>query len=118
LHSPHLSDEENVRAYGKCNHVHGHGHNYVLEVTVSGEPDPASGMLVDLDLLDAVVEREVVVRYDHRNLDVDVEELRGQVTTSENVAKTIFDRLDAALGNQLSRVRLLETARNAFEVRR
>ena len=118
LHSPYLSDEENLRAYGKCNHVHGHGHNYVLEVTVSGEPDPASGMLVDLDHLDAVVEREVVVRYDHRNLDVDVEELRGQVTTSENVAKAIFDRLDASLGRSLSRVRLLETARNAFEVRR
>ncbi|MBZ0213991.1 MAG: 6-carboxytetrahydropterin synthase [Nitrospirae bacterium] len=118
LHSPHLSDEENVRAYGKCNHVHGHGHNYVLEVTVSGEPDPASGMLVDLDHLDAVVEREVVDRYDHRNLDVDVEELRGRVTTSENVAKAIFDRLDASLGRSLSRVRLLETARNAFEVRR
>ncbi len=118
LHSPHLSDEDNVRAYGKCNHVHGHGHNYVLEVTVAGVPDRASGMLVDLDRLDEVVNREIVDRYDHRNLDLDIEELRGRPTTSENVAQAIFDRLDEVLGPLLSRVRLLETARNAFEVRR
>lgn len=116
LHVPDLSESENVRLFGKCNHVHGHGHNYVLEVTVSGEVDPVSGMSVDIAELDGVVEREVVGRYDHRNLDVDVEELAGRNTTSEVVAQAIFDRLRGVVPGRLARVRLFETARNVFEV--
>lgn len=116
LNSPHLSPEANVAAYGKCNHVHGHGHNYVLEVTVGGLPDPETGMLVDLGELDAVVEREIMDRYDHRNLDVDVPELAGRVTTSEVVAQAIFDRLVDTVPARLERVTLYETARNRFDV--
>jgi len=116
LHSPALSPEDNQRLYGKCNHAAGHGHNYILEVSVSGTPDPVTGMMVDLGALDAAVDRLIIDRYDHRNLDVDVPELLGRVTTSEVVAQTIFDTLKPALPAPLARVKLWETARNAFEV--
>jgi 6-pyruvoyltetrahydropterin/6-carboxytetrahydropterin synthase len=116
LHAPALSPEENERLFGKCNRPHGHGHNYVLEVTVAGEPDPRTGMICDLEALDAAVEREVLDRYDHRNLDLDLPELAGLCTTSEVVAQAIFDRLSGALPARLTRVRLYETARSAFTV--
>lgn len=118
LHTDALSPEENVRLYSKCNHPHGHGHNYVLEVTISGQPDPVSGMIADLSALDQVVDERILSRYDHRNLDLDVEELQGQVTTSENVAKAIFALLENQVPGRLERVRLHETARNIFEVSR
>lgn len=116
LNVPTLSHEENLRLFGKCNHPHGHGHNYVLEVTVTSEIDPVTGMMVGLSDLDEVVEREVLERYDHRNLDLDVSELAGKNTTSEVVAGAIFDRLKGTVPGQLVRVRLFETARNVFEV--
>jgi 6-pyruvoyltetrahydropterin/6-carboxytetrahydropterin synthase len=118
LNAAHLPPEENLALYGKCNNAAGHGHNYVLEVTVAGQPDPVTGMLVDLDALDVAVEQQVLSRYDHKNLDVDVPELSGKITTSEVVAQTIFGQLDGRLPATLSRVRLFETARNAFEVSR
>jgi 6-pyruvoyltetrahydropterin/6-carboxytetrahydropterin synthase len=118
LDVPELGGEENLRLFGKCNNLHGHGHNYVLEVTVSGDIDPVSGMMVDLGLLDEVCHREVVDRYDHRNLDLDIAEFAGRNTTSEIVALEIFDRLKNHVPGQLERVRLFETARNAFEVSR
>jgi len=116
LHAPALSSDDNRALYGKCNHPAGHGHNYVLEVTIAGEPDRETGMIADLGELDSTVEREVLDRYDHRNLDVDLPELAGKVTTSENVAQAIFDRLNGAVPARLHRVRLWETARNCFEV--
>lgn len=116
LHAAGLSPETNIALYGKCNHVHGHGHNYGLEVTVTGKLDPVSGMMVDLGALDAVVERLILDRYDHRNLDLDVPELSGQITTSENVAAAIFLQLNGNVPGELVKIRLLETARNAFEV--
>ncbi len=118
LHTDLLSPEENIRLYSKCNHSHGHGHNYLLEVTVSGQPDPISGMLADLSVLDQVVEEKILARYDHRNLDLDVDELQGMVTTSENVARAIFGQLENQVPGRLERVRLHETARNIFEVAR
>jgi 6-pyruvoyltetrahydropterin/6-carboxytetrahydropterin synthase len=116
LYAPQLSDSENVALYGKCEHIHGHGHNYTLEVSVTGKPDPVSGFAVHIDELDACVEREILSRYDHRNLNLDVEELRDKITTSEVVVGAIFDRLKASVPVQLTRVRLWETPRNAFEV--
>jgi 6-pyruvoyltetrahydropterin/6-carboxytetrahydropterin synthase len=116
LHSEHLSSAENIGLYGKCNHIHGHGHNYVLEVTITGEIDPATGMMADLSALDEAVEERVLDRYDHKNLDVDVEELLGRVTTSEVVAQAIFDQLYERVPGDLCRVRLFETPRSAFEV--
>lgn len=111
-----LSEAENRQLFGKCHNAAGHGHNYVLEVTVTGTPDPVTGFVCDLDTLDNVVETEVVERYDHHNLDCDVPELQGLNTTSENVALAIFDRLKDKVPGKLTRVRLFETARNMFEV--
>jgi 6-pyruvoyltetrahydropterin/6-carboxytetrahydropterin synthase len=116
LHNPTISKEENLELYGKCNNPAGHGHNYVLEVTVSGKPDPVTGMLADLEALDKVVEERVVDRYDHRNLSEDLPEFAGKIATSEVVAQQIWTELEGALPAKLVRVRLQETARNVFEI--
>jgi 6-pyruvoyltetrahydropterin/6-carboxytetrahydropterin synthase len=118
LNSPDLSVADNVALFGKCNNAAGHGHNYVLEVTVGGEVDERTGMLIDLEDLDAAVKSTILSRYDHKNLDVDVPELVGKITTSEVVATTIFSLLESKLDGRLEKVKLFETARNAFEVTR
>lgn len=115
LHSQTLSAEENRELFGKCNNPHGHGHNYVLEVTVGGEPDPATGFLIDLPMLDRVVHERVVDRYDHRHLNHDVEEFRSLNPTSENLVKVAWERLHPALPpGSLRRVTIRETERNIF----
>lgn len=116
LHSPAMSDQENVDLFGKCNNPAGHGHNYILEVTVEGEPDSRTGMMADFGALDDVVNAEVVDRYDHKNLSEDIPEFEGKAATSEIVTQEIFDRLVGKLPVKLSRVRLWETGRNMFEV--
>ncbi|GIV01377.1 MAG: 6-pyruvoyltetrahydropterin synthase [Fimbriimonadales bacterium] len=115
LHSPHLSDEENQALFGPCNNPHGHGHNYELEVTIGGDADPKTGMLVDIDELDAVVQREVVERYDHRNLNVELPEFQNQNPTSEMLLREIWKRLRDKVPARLVRVVLRETPRNVFE---
>lgn len=116
LHAPNLSAERNVELFGKCNNANGHGHNYLLEVTVTGDLDSETGMMVDLEALDLAVNRAVVDRYDHHNLNVDLPEFEGKNTTSEVVAETIFRLLKGQVPGRLVRVRLHETARNIFEV--
>ena len=118
LHSPHMTEAENLEAYGKCWNPGGHGHNYVLEVSVRGEPDPRSGMIVDLGELDRIVEERVVDRYDHKNLNLDLPEFAEKIPTTEVVVQEIWSRLDGALPAELVRVKLWETARNAFEIAR
>ncbi len=118
LNSPQMSEAENIALFGKCNNEAGHGHNYVLEVTVGGEVDDRTGMMVDIERLDHVVKERVLLRYDHKNLDVDVPELSGRITTSEVVASTIFAQLDGSVPGRLEKIKLFETARNAFEVTR
>lgn len=116
LHNPTISQEENDAVFGKCNNPNGHGHNYVLEVAVSGEPDPRTGMLVDIGALDAVVNAEVVDRYDHKHLNEDIPEFADKMTTTEVLAQEIWRRLEGKVPAKLHRVRVLETARSAFEV--
>ncbi len=116
LHCPGLPEETNLALFGKCNNPAGHGHNYLLEVTVEGEPDKQTGMMVDLARLDLMVNELVVDRYDHKNFNADIPEFDGRPTTSEVIAQEIFARLDKNLPAKLSRVRLHETARNIFEV--
>jgi 6-pyruvoyltetrahydropterin/6-carboxytetrahydropterin synthase len=122
LHNDSLSAEENSRLYGKCDNAFGHGHNYVLEVTVAGEVDPATGMALDLGLLDGAVQREVLDRFDLTNLNLDSERFRASVPTTENVCIEIYnllkDKLNAGTAwptARLDRVRLEETNSNAFE---
>jgi 6-pyruvoyltetrahydropterin/6-carboxytetrahydropterin synthase len=115
LDVPALSLEENVELFGKCNNAAGHGHNYILEVTVSGVPDAATGMIADLSTIDAVVEKEVVDRYDHKHLNEDVTEFKGLYPTTEVVTRMIWQRLNGKLPATLHKVLVRETARNIFE---
>jgi 6-pyruvoyltetrahydropterin/6-carboxytetrahydropterin synthase len=123
LHSGRLSDQENRRLFGKCNNPFGHGHNYVLEVSVSGPPDPRTGMVVPRSQLDAVVEHAVLADLDHANLNQDLPEFNNVVPTTENLALFIDRRLrhswQERFGNgpvRLEKIRIEETPRNSFEV--
>lgn len=117
LHSPHLSDEENVALFGKCNYANGHGHNYILEVTVSGEINPSDGRVIPQENLDALVNREVVDRYDHRHFNLDIPEFAGLIPSTEVLTKMIWDRLKPVIPApvRLRKVLVRETARNIFE---
>ena len=109
LHSAQLSGEENQRIYGKCNNPYGHGHNYHLEVTVSGAVNKATGMLVHVGELDAFVDENVLEAFDHKNLNVELPEFAAQVPTTENVCREIYRRLAKFTGASLQRVRVEET---------
>jgi len=115
LHSPHLTDEQNRELFGACNNPHGHGHNYELEVTVGGEMDDRTGMIVDIDALDEIVNREVIERYDHRNLNAELPEFADKNPTSEALLQEIWNRLKPTVPAELVRVVLRETPRNVFE---
>jgi 6-pyruvoyltetrahydropterin/6-carboxytetrahydropterin synthase len=115
LHSGKLSEEENRRVYGKCNNPYGHGHNYVVEISVSGTVDPATGMIVNLTDLDSFVEREVIEAFEHKSLNEEVEVFREIVPTTENVCVEIYRRLKHFRLAKLERVRVEETSNNAFE---
>ena len=122
LHTEALSAEENARVYGKCNNPLGHGHNYVLEVTVAGRVDPATGMVCDLGYLDTVVEQEVIGRFDEVHLNLDTENFRERVPTAENICleayRLLHSRLDGAGPGgevRLDRIRLEETNSNSIE---
>jgi 6-pyruvoyltetrahydropterin/6-carboxytetrahydropterin synthase len=109
-HNPNFSAEENRRIFGRCNNPHGHGHNYVLEVTVAGEPDPATGMVLDLKELKEILQREVAERMDHRHLNYEVPELQGKIPTCENIAAVIWTLLEPRITKgRLDRVRVYES---------
>lgn len=118
LHSPALSDAENERLFGKCNNPAGHGHNYVLEVTVAGDPEPGRE-LVPAAEFDRLVQEAVVDRWDHRNLNEDLPEFEGVNPTAEEIVRIAWHRLSGAFGDargaRLARVKLRETERNHVE---
>ncbi|HET8923497.1 MAG TPA: 6-carboxytetrahydropterin synthase [Candidatus Acidoferrum sp.] len=115
LYTAHLTEEENRRVFGKCANPYGHGHNYVVEISVSGEVDPASGMIANLTDLDAFVTRQVLEPFDHKSLDEDVAAFRETVPTTENLCMEIFQRLKTFPRARLERVRIEETGNNTFE---
>ena len=105
------SPEKNQQVFGRCANRNGHGHNYTLEVTVAGKPDPVTGMVLDLSELKKILEREIMQRMDHRHLNFEVPELAGQIPTCENVARVIWNLLEPKIAQgQLHRVRLYESA--------
>ena len=110
-----LDESANEATYGKCAREGGHGHNYEVEVTVEGEPDPRSGLVVIRDELDAVLDRHLVARCDHRNLDRVIGP--EQVSTGENLARIFYDWLEPHVPDpaRLTRVRVYETPRNIFD---
>ncbi len=117
LDTPALSPERNRQLYGKCNNPYGHGHDYVLDVTVAGMPDE-SGQVIGREALDALVGERILARFDHRNLNTDIAELAGVVPTTESLAVVIERALaeNWALRARLDRVRISETERNIFEL--
>ena len=124
LHAAGLSEEENRRLYGKCNHPYGHGHNYVVEVSARGPLDDATGRAVDTALLDEMVARQVLARFEHRNLNAEVEAFERVVPTSENLGVEICRRLKANWRQtfpgewpKLEKIRIAETPRNIIEIR-
>jgi 6-pyruvoyltetrahydropterin/6-carboxytetrahydropterin synthase len=115
LHSDHMSDAENAATYGKCNNPYGHGHNYVLEVTVSGPVDEATGMVCNLMDLDRFVQHEILDHFDHQNLNT-LPEFAKSVPTTENLCIAIYDILQRGFHQaHLEKVRFEETMMNSFE---
>ncbi len=120
LSSPCLSPEENTALYGQCASPNFHGHNYTLEVAVSGEPDPATGMLINFYDLKTIVQDVLISSLDHKNLNMDVDFLKDRVTTAENMIRIFWDRLDPFFtGNaRLYEISLSETDDNIAVYRR
>jgi 6-pyruvoyltetrahydropterin/6-carboxytetrahydropterin synthase len=111
--NPKLSDQENAAAYGLAANPHGHGHNYVVEVSLQGQPDPVTGMVLDLKELKEILTREIVEPYDHRFLNYEVPPFDREVPTTENIARDIWRRLEPRLNtaaHQLHNVRVWETS--------
>ena len=113
LFNPEYSDEKNAQVFGLCNNPNGHGHNYAMEVTVRGEVHPETGMVLDLKALKQLVNEEIILKVDHKNLNVDVPFLKGVIPTAENLAirfwETLEDKLD---GGELYEIKLYESERN------
>jgi len=110
--NPQLSEPENRKLFGMAANAHGHGHNYVVEVGLAGEPDPLTGMVLDLKELKEVLNREVVEPYDHRFLNYEVPPFDRVIPTTENIARDIWRRLEPHLnrgGRKLHSVRVYET---------
>jgi 6-pyruvoyltetrahydropterin/6-carboxytetrahydropterin synthase len=115
LHADELSDEQNRVIYGKCNNPHGHGHNYSLEVTVSGQVSPETGMVCNLVDLDGAVRHTILDPFDHQNLNV-LADFAALVPTTENLAEIVFNILKQSFhAAHLERVRIEETLNNSFE---
>ena len=109
-HNPDLTPEENRRLFGKCNNPHGHGHNYTLEVTVAGEVDPTTGMVMDLKDLKKLLEAEVLEQMDHKFLNKEVAVFSTTIPTTENIAVEIWKMIQPKLRlGRLHRIRLYET---------
>ncbi|MCH9014636.1 MAG: 6-carboxytetrahydropterin synthase [Gemmatimonadetes bacterium] len=115
LHIPDLSDADNQRLFGLCDNPNYHGHNYEIEVSVSGDVDPQTGYVVDLGTIKEIVESEVITLLDHKNLNLDVEQLRGVNPTAENIVVVIWKLLEGKLPSDLTKIVLWETPRNYVE---
>jgi 6-pyruvoyltetrahydropterin/6-carboxytetrahydropterin synthase len=115
LHAPHLNDEQNREFYGKCNNPFGHGHNYKFEVTVSGRPDPETGMVCNLSDLDGFVERTIMPQFEFSNLN-ELEAFRNIVPTTENLSRELFHLFREHFQTaKIERIRIEETMMNSFE---
>jgi 6-pyruvoyltetrahydropterin/6-carboxytetrahydropterin synthase len=123
LHSGRFSEEENRELYGKCNNPYGHGHDYVLDVSVTGPVDTVSGQVVNIGALDRLVDKQILRDFDHKYLNADVREFEDFIPTSENIIRVMEDRLkshwrESFPGDRprLEKIRLRETRRNQFEL--
>ena len=116
LHNPDWDDEKNKQVFGPCNNPNYHGHNYEIEVKVSGDVDPETGFVINLDKLKRYIKTEVEDHLDHKNLNIDVPEFAQLNPTAENIVRVIWKRLRARLDDRFDlKVRLYETPRNFVE---
>ncbi|MCS6999938.1 MAG: 6-carboxytetrahydropterin synthase [Bacteroidota bacterium] len=116
LYNPLFSDEENERIFDKCNNPRGHGHNYVLEVTVRGVPDPQTGYVIDLKVLRDIIEEHIIAKVDHKHLNDDVDFLRGIIPTAENLAWAFWQILEPIIpAGTLHAIRVYESENNFVE---
>ena len=114
LHTDAFTAGENLAAYGKCNNPHGHGHNYIVEVTFGGPVDRATGMVCDLGALDTFARERLLDRFDHQNLNT-LPEFQSSVSTTENFTREVYRIFSEFSQAQLTRVRIEETSNNSFE---
>lgn len=121
LHNPEKSDEWNKETFGKCNHKHWHGHNYILRVAVAGKTDSDTGYVIDLSTLKSIIKKRIVEKCDHKNLNLDVPFLADIIPSTENLAKAFFKQLEKPIAKAaggscfLYSVELEETERNSAE---
>jgi len=116
LFHPDWSDEKNLEVFGKCSNPNYHGHNYVLETWVEGPIDPVTGFVIDLKLLKNLIRTEVTDKFDHRNLNLDIDEFKDLNPTAENIAKVAWELISVKLSTQMKlTVRLWETENNIVE---
>ena len=116
LNNPNWTDEKNERVYGKCNNFNYHGHNYDLIVQVTGEIDPETGYVMDMKVLSDLIKKEVLDKFDHKNLNLDTEEFKDLNPSAENIAIVIYDKLKPQLNPNFDlNIRLYETERNFVE---
>ena len=116
LFNPKFSDEKNEAVFDKCNNPNGHGHNYIIEVTVAGEPDPETGYVIDLKKLGELIDKEILTKVDHKHLNYDVAELKGIIPTAENIALVFWRLLEPKITEgKLYKVRVAESDNNFAE---
>jgi 6-pyruvoyltetrahydropterin/6-carboxytetrahydropterin synthase len=118
LFNPKFSDKENLEIYGKCAYPNGHGHNYEIEVTVAGDPDADTGMILYLKKLSDIIDDEILQKVDHKHLNFDVEFLRGIIPTAENLAMVFWNILSSKIpAGELYSIKVFETPNNFAEFR-
>ena len=118
LFNPTFSDTENEAVFDKCNNIRGHGHNYEIEVTVAGIPDPQTGYVIDLKKLARLIDEAIIDKVDHKHLNFDVPELRGIIPTAENIAIVFWSLLAPRITDgRLHSIRVAESDNNSAEYR-
>ena len=120
LFDPKLSDEENLKIFGKCSNPNGHGHNYIMDVTISGEVEQSTGFVMDLAELKSIVEKHIIEKVDHKNLNIDVDFLKGVLPSTENLAVRFWEQIESSViteNRKLYSIRLQETVNNSAEYR-
>lgn len=116
LFNPELTENENCEIYDKCNNYWGHGHNYTLEVTVCGTPNPKTGYLIDLKILKKIINEEIIEKVDHKHLNIDVEMFKGIITSLENIVAVFWQNLEKKIPNgKLFKIKIFETDNNWIE---
>ncbi len=116
LYNPNFSDQQNEEIFDKCNNLNGHGHNYTIEVTVKGQPDPETGYVIDLKKLAGILEDEILSKVDHKHLNFDVDFLQGVIPTAENLAIAFWGLLDPRIASgELHSIKVFESENNFVE---